>query len=106
LTEAFGCDRCQQILVLEENGQILEQLSSSYPYKRAWRWTGHRWVQIRPRLGNPYFPLMVGTVFFLVMGWFFLILRSPSSLSMILGIVIAILLITFVATLFWIAYRR
>lgn len=26
LTEAFGCDRCQQIFVVEDNGFVLEQL--------------------------------------------------------------------------------
>ncbi|MFN7660518.1 MAG: hypothetical protein ACK5P3_20735, partial [Dolichospermum sp.] len=40
LTEAFGCDRCQQIFVVEENGYVLEQLTTTYPYKRAWRWKG------------------------------------------------------------------
>jgi len=31
LTEAFGCDRCQQLFVVEDNGYVLEQLSTSYP---------------------------------------------------------------------------
>lgn len=106
LTEAFGCDRCQQIFVLEEKSQVIEQLSSSYPYKRAWRWTGYRWVLIRPGLAHSYLPLISGMIFFLLSSWLLIILHYPSSLGMILGIVIAALLITFVATLFWIVYRR
>ncbi len=43
LTEALGCQRCQQIFVIKENGQVIEQLSSIY-HKKAWRWTGHRWI--------------------------------------------------------------
>jgi hypothetical protein len=106
LTEAFGCDRCQQIFVLDESGQVIEQLSSSYPYKRAWRWTGHRWVLIRPGFAHSYLPLITGMAFFLLSSWLLIILHYPSSLGMILGIVIAALLITLVATLFWIVYRR
>ncbi len=43
LTEALGCQRCQQIFVVKENGQVIEQLSSIY-HKKAWRWTGNRWI--------------------------------------------------------------
>ena len=52
LTDAFGCDRCQQIFVLQENGQIIEQLAPHYPYKRSWRWTGFRWVSTNRRLAQ------------------------------------------------------
>lgn len=43
LTEALGCDRCQKIFVVQNNGDTIEQLSTTYPYKRAWHWTGHQW---------------------------------------------------------------
>lgn len=42
LTEALGCDRCQQIFVVKKDGQVIEQLSSIYQ-KKSWRWTGNRW---------------------------------------------------------------
>ncbi len=106
LTEAFGCDRCQQIFVVEERGQVIEQLSSSYPYKRAWRWSGYRWVLIRPGFAHSYFPLLTGATFFLLGSWLLIVLHYPSSLSMILGVFISFLLITFLAILFWIVYRR
>ena len=42
LTEALGCDRCQQIFVVKKDGQVIEQLSSIYQ-KKSWRWMGNRW---------------------------------------------------------------
>ena len=42
LTEALGCDRCQQIFAVKKDGQVIEQLSSIYQ-KKSWRWTGNRW---------------------------------------------------------------
>ncbi|WP_430640030.1 hypothetical protein WH8501_13590 [Crocosphaera watsonii WH 8501] len=81
LTEAFGCDRCQQIFVVEDNGQNIEQLSSSYPYKRIWRWTGYRWLIIRPGL-------------------------SSLGPSIIIGIALAGLFMVLPAIIFWLAYRR
>ena len=42
LTEALGCDRCQQIFEIKKDGQVIEQLSSMYQ-KKSWRWTGNRW---------------------------------------------------------------
>lgn len=48
LTEALGCDRCQQIFVVIKDGQIIEQLSSIYQ-KKSWRWTGHRWQNVYAR---------------------------------------------------------
>jgi hypothetical protein len=106
LTEAFGCDRCQQIFVLSENGQVIEQLSSSYPYKRAWRWTGYRWISAYSHLGDSYFPLVLGIFLVLLMLALSVALRSASGLSMIFWIAIAVLLIVLPALLLWLAYRR
>ncbi len=56
LTEAFGCDRCHQIFVAKSLGPgkdpHLEQISSHYPYQRAWYWTGQQWRQVRPWFGQ------------------------------------------------------
>jgi hypothetical protein len=56
LTEAFGCDRCQQIFVVQDDGYVIEQLSTHYPYKRAWRWTGHQWRLDRSSISTSYMP--------------------------------------------------
>ncbi|MEL6494228.1 MAG: hypothetical protein AAFQ41_03780 [Cyanobacteria bacterium J06623_7] len=42
LTEALGCDRCQQIFAVKKDGQVIEQLASIYQ-KKSWRWVGNRW---------------------------------------------------------------
>ena len=51
LTEVLGYDWDQQIFVVKENRQMIEQLSSSFPYKRSWLWTGCcYWLGVRPSL--------------------------------------------------------
>lgn len=104
LTEAFGCERCQQIFVLEENGQVIEQLSSSYPYKRAWRWNGYRWLPLRHGLSYGSFPLFLGL--FLMMLMVGLMLAWRSQIDLLLWTLLAVLLVALPVLLFWLAYRR
>ncbi|NER34382.1 MAG: hypothetical protein F6J93_10190 [Oscillatoria sp. SIO1A7] len=54
LTEAFGCNLCQQIFVVEEEGYALEPLPTDYPYKRSWYWNGQSWRVGRPDLRKNY----------------------------------------------------
>ncbi|MEO1590698.1 MAG: hypothetical protein AAFU71_05335 [Cyanobacteria bacterium J06632_22] len=69
LTEAFGCDRCQQIYVLKDDGYTIEQLATHYPYRRVWRWTGHQWLLNR-HLGLYHYGLALGMVCFAaVVSW-------------------------------------
>lgn len=58
LTEALGCDRCQQIFVVKKDGHIIEQLSSLYQ-KKSWRWTGNRWKNVYARWTQNYFSMML-----------------------------------------------
>ena len=58
LTEALGCDRCQQIFVVKKDGQVIEQLSSLYQ-KRSWRWTGNRWKNTYARWTQNYLSMML-----------------------------------------------
>lgn len=68
LTEALGCQRCQQIFVLKENGQVIEQLSSIY-HKKAWRWTGNRWINAYSRWQkNSLSLVLVGAVAIALIG--------------------------------------
>jgi hypothetical protein len=106
LTEAFGCDRCQQIFVLEENGQVIEQLSSSYPYKRAWRWTGYRWAAVSRGWRESYLPVMTGMLLVLLVVWLPAALRSLFGLSALFWLGIALFLIFSPLLFFWLAYRR
>jgi hypothetical protein len=42
LTEAFGCNRCHRIFVLQADGLTIEELAATYPYKRRYYWNGQR----------------------------------------------------------------
>lgn len=106
LTEAFGCDRCQQIFVVEDNGHMLEQLSTTYPYKRAWRWTGNGWQVVQPRLGESYLPVALGIIFVLVIIWLPLALRLASNSNIIAWAIVALLLAILPALMVWLTYRR
>ncbi len=105
LTEAFGCDRCQQIFVVEDNGHVLEQLSTTYPYKRAWRWMGNTWQVVRPRLGESYLPVALGVLFVLVIIWLPLALKASSS-NTIVWAILAVMLAILPALMVWLTYRR
>ncbi|MCY7277896.1 MAG: hypothetical protein LH702_30220 [Phormidesmis sp. CAN_BIN44] len=105
LTEAFGCSRCQQIFVVEEGGYVIEQLSTTYPYKRSWRWTGHQWNVVHPGLGDSYLPLALGILLVLLSIWLPVALNSGTG-SIILWAIVALLLAVLPALMVWLAYRR
>jgi hypothetical protein len=106
LTEAFGCDRCQQIFVVEDNGHVLEQLSTTYPYKRAWHWIGNSWRVVPTQLGDSYLTVALGIIFVLVIIWLPLALRLANSSSLIAWAIVAVLLAILPALMVWLTYRR
>jgi len=106
LTDAFGCDLCQQIFVVHEDQQEIEQLASVYPYKRLWRWTGSRWQPKSPPHRRQQWPGILALLLTVFMGWSFLALHSPLMLSIILGILITAALLFFLLYSFWLSYRR
>jgi hypothetical protein len=106
LTEAFGCNRCQQIFVVEDDGYVIEQLSTSYPYKRAWRWMGSRWNTAHSGIRESYLPVAVGIIVVLLIVWLPLALRSTAGSSVILWALLALLLAVLPAIMVWLAYRR
>ncbi len=102
----MGCDRCQQIFVVEEGGYVLEQLSTSYPYKKAWRWLGQRWTNAHPSFSDSYLPLAIIIILVPLLVWLPLALRSPSGPIIIFWALLAILLAVLPALMVWLAYRR
>lgn len=106
LTEAFGCNRCQKIFVVEEGGYVLEELSSSYPYKRAWRWTGHQWGVANPGLGESYLPIALCITLVLLIIWLPLALTSSPKASVLLWAIVALLVAVLPALMVLLAYRR
>ncbi|MGF1570766.1 MAG: hypothetical protein ACFCVD_22275 [Nodosilinea sp.] len=107
LTEAFGCDRCQQIFVVQDDGYVIEQLSTHYPYKRAWRWTGHQWRLDRSSLSISYMPLLVITAFG-VMVFFLLLatLQTPEGGQTVIRLLITLAVSLLLVSMFWLASRR
>jgi hypothetical protein len=108
LTEAFGCNRCQQIFVVEENGQVLEQLSGAYPYKKSWRWNGRKWHIANPQLGDSYLLIAMGVIIAILIVWLHFAFGSggkPNSSGLVL--IIGVLLLACLPTLMvLLAYRR
>ena len=106
LTEAFGCNRCQQIFVVQDQGYAIEQLATSYPYKRSWRWMGHRWSTGNSSIGASYFPVALGIILVLLIIWLPLALQSGGGLNILLWTLLAVLLAVLPGFLIWLAYRR
>ncbi len=107
LTDAFGCSRCQQIFVVDESNYVIEQLSTTYPYKRAWRWTGHQWHIAHSGLRESYLPLSLGIVTVLLVVCLPMALHSaPDHRSLILWALVAILGTALPTLILWLAYRR
>ena len=92
--------------MVEENARVLEQLSTTYPYKRAWRWTGNGWKVIHPRWGESYLPVALGIIFVLVIIWLPLALRLASGSGIIAWALVALLLAILPALMVWLTYRR
>ena len=106
LTEAFGCDRCQQIFVSKEAGQLLEQLSTHYPYKRVWYWTGQQW-----RLDQTFWRGHYGPMILMMSGvGAFVILLALTQSALTFAVVMRLLTVATVlllfVTVFWLMYRR
>lgn len=108
LTEALGCDRCQQIFVVKKDGLVIEQLSSIYQ-KKSWRWTGNRWKNAYVRWTQSYLAIML--VFILGLSILMvvilpLLLRWLITQSIMLWIVVAIFAVMLLFFSLYVVYRR
>ncbi|MEM9805175.1 MAG: hypothetical protein AAF959_07830 [Cyanobacteria bacterium P01_D01_bin.56] len=89
LTEALGCDRCQQIYVIRENGFGLEQLSGAHPYRRLWRWTGNQWKQYSKMPASGWLVLLSAAVILLAILGFWLLLPITLRIMALLAASVA-----------------
>lgn len=107
LTEAMGCDSCQQIFVVTEDGQFIQEVSSTYPYKRLWFWTGKRWHSVSTswRRTKTYLSFVIAVVLLLVIILLPLIVRSTSNLIAFLTI-ISVSIAILMGFMVWLVYRR
>lgn len=108
LTEAMGCDRCQQIFVLTDNGQSIEEVSSAYPDKKAWRWTGNRWHCIYTSWRNlkTYLSFSIAIILGLVLVWLPLTIRLATNVNIVFWLIIGGILIAILPAMIWLAYRH
>ena len=105
LTDAFGCNRCQQIFVVNESGDTIEQISTYYSYKPAWRWTGKQWYRAYSNWKAHYLPLALVMILVPLVIWLPLALHSPGS-NIIIWALVAVILAMLPALMVWLAYRR
>ncbi|XHX80623.1 MAG: hypothetical protein RBJ76_12050 [Stenomitos frigidus ULC029] len=106
LTEAFGCNRCQQIFVVEQDGYVLEELSTSYRYKRTWRWNGYQWQSASSGFGESSLSIALGIVLTILIIGLLLALGSPSSSGLMFWAIVLLLLALLPALMVLLAYRR
>ena len=108
LTEALGCDRCQQIFVVKKDGQVIEQLSSIYQ-KKSWRWTGNRWKNAYTRWTQDYLSIMLILLFslsILIIVILPVLLRWLNTQSIIFWIVAFLFLMMLLILSLFVVYRH
>lgn len=102
LTEALGCDRCQKIFVVQPNNQSIEELSSTYPYKRIWRWNGYRWITGNNNWKNSYLPIAISLAFTSLVIVLPLLGQSSQGMIWLITLILAVIL----STMLWLSWRR
>ncbi|MGF1486845.1 MAG: hypothetical protein ACFBSE_07005 [Prochloraceae cyanobacterium] len=104
LTEAFGCDRCQQIFVIEANERIIKQLANSYAIEGSWQWTGKQWKSTnQTNWKQTYLSVAICTIFIPAMVFLILGTNIPTNAAKIL--LLALFLAAF-SIVVWLAYRN
>lgn len=107
LTEALGCDRCQQIFVVKKDGQVIEQLSSIYQ-KKSWQWTGYRWRNAYDRWTQNYLSrmLLISVLMLLAVVIMPVLLRWLSTQSIIFWAVSFLIVIILLLMTLFVVYRH
>lgn len=108
LTEALGCDRCQQIFIVKENNQVIEQLASIY-HKKSWRWTGERWKNAYSLWTSSSLSAMLALMTFSAVSAAIILpplLRWLTAQSIILWAIVLSILIILLVLMLLIIYRH
>jgi hypothetical protein len=106
LTDAFGCDRCQHLFEVIEQGAYLEQIVTTRPQRPRWRWNGKTWKLVPRRDRFPKFTTL--ELFGLLLGTIacVLILHQAIAYNLVYGLCILVLLIIVPGLMFWLSYRQ
>jgi len=107
LTEAFGCQRCQQIFVVKpDEYTTIEQLSTSYPYRRTWYWDGHQWQTAHRGWGEGYWFFTLGLSLLVLMPLVIWLSLADPDIDMILWAIATLLIAVVPALVAWLALYR
>ncbi len=108
LTEAFGCDRCHRIFVMQEDSLTIEELAATYPYKRRYYWNGQRFQTLRSLPNSTFWTLVrsrdswalwlqclgIIALVLLTLRLYFRVTVTSAVFNLILSMAIAIVVIT------------
>lgn len=104
----MGCDRCQQIFMVNTDDGVIEQVSTIYQ-KKSWRWTGNRWKNAYARWSHSSLSLIsLGVLILLVLTVVILppLLRWLSTQSIISWTVVILSLVMLLILSLFVVYRR
>lgn len=104
LTEAWGCDHCEQIFERREEPDTIGKLATPYHRQRAWRWDGKQWVVASKLVRPTVVDLVVAVAFLVCLFWLGLMLPALTGLSLPIGI--AALTLLALVVMFWVVLRR
>lgn len=100
LTEAWGCDDCQEIFE-QKTANSIKKLSAPYPYQATWQWTGKTWERQRPKVKPDRMRRAIGMSALIVLAW--LTLTVLVNIPLKIGVAALILIVLIVV---WIGLRR
>jgi hypothetical protein len=106
LTEALGCELCQNIFVLSPQGESIEQLNAHYPYKKSWYWTGRKWLITKKPWPDNY--LIIATMCVVLLS-LYLLISTPLLISLkgginLFSVMIVGLIVILLSVFLWLAH--
>ena len=102
LTEAWGCDDCQEIFEQTASNTI-KKLTAPYPHRASWQWTGKAWERQRPSMKPDPARRAVVAMALAALLWLVLTLLDLVNIPLRIGLSTIILIALIVV---WIELRR
>ena len=102
LTEAWGCNDCQEIFE-QTTINTIKKLTAPYPHRASWQWTGKAWERQRPEMKPDPARRAVVAIALVTLIWLALTLLELVNIPLRIG-VSALILIALIVV--WIGLRR
>ncbi len=100
LTDAFGCDRCPLIFVVEDSGNSLVQLGGIDPHRRVWQWNGIKWLA-RREMTKYQIEVMPMQLLLLSVTLMLLLLLLSLNMELAMGLPLALIAVTPLVLVIW-----